>query len=63
MRMGLCMRMRNRIVDVMHGCGFEFRICKYSFCKFLILLIRKNKVKYKFPHIWHLVVFPYPFSG
>ena len=41
---------------VMHGHSFEFRIRKNNFIKFLISLIRKNKVKYKFPGIRYNII-------
>ena len=50
-----CMRMRNRIVDVMHGRGFKFRIHKYLFRKFFSFANSQNKVKYKFPGLRYLL--------
>ena len=49
------MSMCNRIVDVIHGRGFEIRIRKIYFVKFLISPIHKNKVKYKFPGIQYII--------
>ena len=52
--------MRNRIVDIMHGRGLEFRIRKNLFRKFFISPIRKNEVKYKFPGIRYETKVPHP---